>query len=207
MNPDNYKFDAVIISGGEYPTAPIPLQVIEQADYIVCCDGAANHFLALGKTPQAIVGDGDSLSLENRRAYAHLLHFVPEQETNDQTKAVQFLLQQGKRKIAIVGATGKREDHTLCNISLLADYARVGAEVSLSTDYGVFLPCRDTTTFSSAPGRQVSIFNISACNLRSEGLRYPIYDFNAPWQGTLNESLSHSFTIFAKGEYLMFLNY
>lgn len=207
MNPDNYKFDAVIISGGEYPTAPIPLQVIEQADYIVCCDGAANHFLALGKTPQAIVGDGDSLSLENRRAYAHLLHFVPEQETNDQTKAVQFLLQQGKHKIAILGATGKREDHALGNIALTAEYARMGAEVVLFTDHGVFLPCRDTMTFPGAPGRQVSIFNISACGLRSEGLRYPIYDFTALWQGTLNECLSHSFTIFAQGEYLVFLNY
>lgn len=207
MNPDNYKFDAVVISGGEYPTAPIPLQVIEQTPYVVCCDGAANHFLAMGGKPHAIVGDGDSLSEENRRTYAHLLHLVAEQETNDQTKAVQFLLQQGKRKIAIVGATGKREDHTLGNISLLADYARAGVEVSLFTDYGVFLPCRDTTTFASAPGRQVSIFNISACNLRSEGLRYPLYDFNALWQGTLNESLSHSFTVFAKGEYLVFLNY
>ena len=62
-------------------------------------------------------------------------------------------------------------------------------------------------TFPGAPGRQVSIFNISACGLRSEGLRYPIYDFTALWQGTLNECLSHSFTIFAQGEYLVFLNY
>ena len=121
--------EAVILANGDYPTHPIPLQILAYAPYIICCDGGANAYIDRGNVPDVIIGDGDSLSEENRRKYSHILHYISDQETNDQTKAVNFLLSQGKKNIAIVGATGKREDHTLGNISLLIDYMRTGAHV------------------------------------------------------------------------------
>ena len=200
-------FDAVIIAGGEYPTATLPLEIIKNTPYIVCCDGAADSFIATGAVPDAIVGDSDSISAVNRAKYAHLLHIISEQESNDQTKAVRFCAEQGKRRIAIVGATGKREDHTIGNISLLIEYARAGMEVYSFTDYGTFIPCNGTTTLPSRKGQQVSIFSITAKEMSAEGLLYPIYDFTNWWQGTLNECTGESFTINAKGEYLLFINY
>ena len=112
-----------------------------------------------------------------------------------------------KKNIAIVGATGKREDHTLGNISLLIDYMRTGAHVRMLTDYGIFIPCHDTCSFPSQPGQQISIINFGAHNLRGEGLVYPLSDFTNWWQGTLNESTETEFTIHAKGEYLVVINY
>ena len=100
------EIDAVILANGDYPSAPLPLQVLEKAPYVVCCDGGANEYLAKGYLPDVIIGDGDSLTEENRTLYASLIHHNPDQETNDQTKAVQFLVAQGKKRIAIVGATG-----------------------------------------------------------------------------------------------------
>ena len=200
-------FDAVIVAGGESPTGTVPLDVLHNAPYVVCCDGAADRYIATGHTPDAIVGDGDSISAENREKYAHLLHIIAEQETNDQTKAVRFLMEQGKRRIAIVGATGLREDHTIGNISLLIEYARTGCDVCSFTDYGVFIPCNGTTTHKCHKGQQVSIFSITAKDLSAEGLRYPIYDFNNWWQGTLNECSGDKFTINATGWYLLFINY
>ena len=200
-------FDAVIIGGGEYPTAEQPLQAIRNARYIVCCDGAADEFIAKGGIPDAIVGDGDSISDGNKEKFSHILHIVGEQESNDQTKAVRFCLAQGKKRIAIVGATGKREDHTIGNISLLVEYARAGAEVYSFTDYGVFMACNGTTTHKCRKGQQVSIFSITANDMSSSGLLYPIYDFTNWWQGTLNECTGEEFTINAKKEYLLFLNY
>ena len=201
------EIDAVILANGDYPSASMPLQVLAEAPYVVCCDGGANEYLAKGHLPDVIVGDGDSLSTENRMKYASLIFHNPDQETNDQTKAVQFLLSQGKLRIAIVGATGKREDHTIGNVSLLMEYMRMGAEVRSYTDYGVFIPCKDTCSFDCSPGQQVSIFNFTAKGLKSKGLAYPIYDFTSWWQGTLNTCTDNSFTIEAEGEYLVFLNY
>ena len=200
-------FDAVIVAGGEFPTAPQPMEVLQSAQFVVCCDGAADSYIATGRVPDAIVGDGDSISAVNREKYAHLLHIVTEQESNDQTKAVRHLMERGMRRIAIVGATGKREDHTIGNISLLIEYARTGCDVRSFTDHGVFIPCNGTTTHKCRKGQQVSIFSITARDLSAEGLLYPIYDFNNWWQGTLNECTGEEFTINANGEYLLFMNY
>lgn len=200
-------FDAVIVAGGEFPTAPQPFEVLQSAPFVVCCDGAADSYIASGRIPDAIVGDGDSIGAANREKYTHLLHIISEQETNDQTKAVRFLMKKGMHSIAIIGATGKREDHTIGNISLLVEYARKGCDVRSFTDYGVFVPCNGTTTHKCRKGQQVSIFSITAKELSAEGLLYPIYDFNNWWQGTLNECTGNEFTIRATGEYLLFINY
>ena len=149
------EIDALILANGDYPSASLPLRILEEAPYVVCCDGGANEYIARGYLPDVIIGDGDSLSEANRLQYASLIHHNPDQETNDQTKAVQFLLAQGKRKIAIVGATGKREDHTIGNISLLMEYMRMGAEVRSYTDYGIFIPCKDACTFEGS--RSISL--------------------------------------------------
>lgn len=198
---------AVIIANGEYPTSPQALEVLRNTHYTVCCDGGADAYIERGGTPDAIVGDGDSLSEENRTRFASRIHYSADQQTNDQTKAVEYLLGMGYTDIAIVAATGKREDHTLGNIALLAEYMQRGVEVEMYTDYGVFIPCRDTRSFVSHKGQAVSIFNISAKGLRSIGLEYPIYDFTALWQGTLNRTTSEQFTIEAKGDYIVFMTY
>ena len=203
----NNMFDAVIVAGGEFPTASQPLEVLQSTPFVVCCDGAADSYIATGRVPDAIVGDGDSISAANREKFAHLLHIVTEQETNDQTKAVRFLQEKGNNSIAIIGATGKREDHTIGNISLLIEYARAGCNVRSFTGHGVFIPCNGTTTHKCRKGQQVSIFSITAKELSAKGLLYPIYDFNNWWQGTLNECTGDEFTINAKGEYLLFINY
>ena len=207
MNMLKDKYEAVIVAGGEYPTAEPPLQILQQTPYAVCCDGAADAYISRGGVPDAIVGDGDSISACNRERYADRLHIFAEQETNDQTKAMRFLRQMGKRDIAIVGATGGREDHTLGNISLLIEYARMGLCVHLYTDHGVFIPGLDTVTLPCHPGQQLPFFSITAHGFRATGLRYPLYDFTNWWQGTLNECTADQFTIHAQGEYLLFLNY
>lgn len=122
----NMTTEAVILGNGDYPSHPYPLNVLRQAPYVVCCDGAADEYIRHGFLPDAIIGDGDSLSSENREKLATIFHQIKDQETNDQTKAVRFLKAQGKRQIAIIGGTGKREDHTLGNISLLMDYMQEG---------------------------------------------------------------------------------
>lgn len=204
---ENMENIAVILAAGDYPTSATPLQVLKRAKYVVCCDGGADAYIGRGGIPDAIVGDGDSLSELSRTHFASIIHHSPDQETNDQTKAVEYLISQGYSDIAIVGATGKREDHTLGNIALLAEYQRKGIRVRMYTDYGVFTPCSDSRTFASHAGQAVSIFNISAKGLRSTGLEYPIYDFTSLWQGTLNRSTGEAFTIEAEGEYIVFQTY
>ena len=190
MISEHYTPEAVILANGEYPTHVLPLKILEEAKFVICCDGAANEYILRGHTPDIIID---------------IIHHIADQETNDQTKAVHFLQEKGYRRIAIVGATGKREDHTLGNISLLLDYMKSGMEVRTVTDYGVFIPANGTQTFMSHTGQQISIINFGAKGLKGEGLVYPLSDFTNWWQGTLNEATSNRFTIQCTGEYLVFL--
>ena len=72
------KVEAVVLANGEYPTAPLPLQILADAPYVVCCDGGADEYIRNGHTPNLIIGDGDSISEENRKKYGHLLHRIAE---------------------------------------------------------------------------------------------------------------------------------
>lgn len=203
----DFSPEAVIIDAGSFPRNPIALRWLEGCGRIVCCDGAANRYLSGARPVWRIVGDCDSLSPEVLRRYSAIVRRFPDQETNDQTKAVSYLSAKGIRRIVILGATGLREDHTLGNLSLLIDYLRSGVEARAYTDFGVFIPVAGSRSFFCPEGTQVSIFNFGARGMRAEGLRYPIRDFDSWWQGTLNETISRRFTIHADGHYLLFINY
>lgn len=205
----SYEFtpDAVVVGGGDYPTHEKPLAMLHAALRVVCCDGAADEYISHGLTPWRIVGDGDSLSEEAKSRYADIIRINPDQETNDQTKAIEYLASKGYRDIAIVAATGRREDHTLGNISLLIEYLRKGLNVRIYTDYGMMVACNGNQTFSCPKGSAVSIFGFGTEGMTSEGLAYPIRDFSSWWQGTLNKTTADQFSITCQGEYIVFINY
>lgn len=195
----------VIIANGEFPTHPFPLSCIDGASEKICLDGALTQCLAHNIMPDAIVGDGDSTSETFKKEYAHLLHLIAEQETNDLTKAVNYCIKRGIEKIKIVSATGKREDHTMGNISLMLEYMST-VEVEMITDYGIFSPIDRTTQFVSKTGQQVSIFNFDHKPITSHNLKYPLERFilDNLWKGTLNESLGDSFTIETEGKTIVY---
>lgn len=203
----NLTTQAVVLGNGEYPSHPIPLAMLKSGKQVVCCDGGANEYIRQGYIPDLIIGDGDSLNDEYKDVFKNRILIIDDQETNDQTKAVSHLVSKGTNHIAIVGATGKREDHILGNISLLMEYRRAGADVKMLTDYGIFIPCHNKFSMQCMPGLQISIFNFGATEFKSTGLKYPIYDFSALWQGTLNECSGNEFKIEAKGDYLIFITY
>ena len=136
ITPDS-RFDAVILGNGDFPSHAVPLGILRNAPHIVCCDGAGISLIERGIVPDAIIGDGDSLPQKFKEEYGHIIHIVNEQEHNDQTKATLFCRNRGYRRIAYIGATGRREDHTIGNISLLMDYMTdYGMEPVMVTDHG-----------------------------------------------------------------------
>ena len=207
LNTDN--IDVVVLANGEYPSHHIPLSLITKGLPIVCCDGAIEKLDSLGILPLVVVGDGDSIPQHLCDKYSNCWHYIPDQETNDLTKATTYCINHGFKHIAIIGATGMREDHTLGNISLLANYGKQ-ADVRMFTDYGVFVAVFDSTHFRSFVGQQVSIFNLRQENyIDADGLLYPIKhrNFAQWWEGTLNESTADSFLLKLKGEVIVFQTY
>lgn len=204
--PDaSHPCQTVVLANGEFPTHPVPLSILNNCKYLVCCDGAINNLSQTGRTPDAIVGDCDSLSEENQRRYKDIIHRIAEQETNDLTKAINFCANQGKKKITILGATGKREDHTIANVSLLCEYIEY-AEVEMITDYGIFNAINTSAGFASMPKQQVSLFSIDQQPVTTHNLIYPVTDriFTNWWQATLNEAIGTEFVVETSGRVIVY---
>lgn len=207
----------VILGDGDFPTAAYPLEVLKTADKIICCDGSLLQLLHYDKEmiPDYIVGDMDSLPHAYQEQYKSIIHKSECQQTNDQTKAFSFalgIIPAGERaNIHILGATGRREDHTLGNISLLLDYAVPGKViepfghkmrqeigVDIITNHGIFTPRFDTFTASGTKGQQISIFSFDpTLKIKSAGLLYPTDQviFDLWWKATLNECTHSTYTL------------
>lgn len=191
-------YDCIVVANGSFPSAPLPLALLRQAKVIIACDGATEALHRHGFTPDAIIGDLDSLPPALARLYAGRIHRVVDQEINDLTKAVGFAREAGHPEVLILGATGLREDHTLGNISLLMEYALWFRRVEMVSDYGRFTPLTASATLESVPGQQVSLFSlVPEGELSTEGLKWPICKrrLTAWWQGTLNEAPGYEFTL------------
>jgi len=199
---------AVILANGRFPFSSLPLGYLNNADYIICCDGSVTGLIDYGLEPDAIAGDLDSVPACLKRKYADRLFYYGDQETNDLTKAVRYCLAKWIRDIVILGATGLREDHTLGNISLLADYAE-SLSVKMVTDYGIILPVKPGTRVRSRAGQQVSVFAVDpGIRVSSKGLKFPLKDLEIRswWMGTLNECTGDDFILdFSEGRILVFL--
>ena len=197
---------AVIVGNGQFPKKEYPLYLLESADYVVCCDGALDtylrHFRGRNlRRPDAVVGDMDSLSKKTAERFRDIAVKIDEQETNDQSKAFHYILEHfpDVDTIHILGATGKREDHTIGNLSLLMEYARemrrqdCGRTVSVDivSDWSTAFAITDSCTLDVGEGRSVSIIcPDNSLNIKSEGLVWPTDNvvFDNLWQTTLNRA-------------------
>ena len=201
--------DAIILAAGDFPSHPVPLRALEQyRDRIICCDGAANVLLQTSFSPEVVIGDGDSLLPETYNQLSDRFIHNSDQETNDLTKAFHYAMSKKYKRLLILGATGKREDHTLGNISLLADYMDC-AEVRMLTDHGLMTPTTGKTIFTSYPGQLVSAFCMDQSPLTLRGLKWPVENriIHRWWEATLNEAHSERFEVDTNGKVIVFQRY
>ncbi len=205
--------EVAILANGDYPTHPIPLGLLHQAKRLYCCDQAGEKALHDPHLKiEAVVGDGDSLSPSLCNKIGCRFIRIGEQDDNDLTKTTRYALNHQelsasaeKPVFVYIGATGKREDHTLGNISLMMRYHKeMYIRPVMVTDYGWFVPVTGDAVFESFPGQQVSLFNFSCTELTGEGLKWNPYPTTQLWQGTLNEALDCRFSIQANGDYLVY---
>ena len=202
-------YETIILANGEMPTHPLSLHLLSCAKQIICCDGAIEHLLQLNIEPTAVVGDCDSISEENKTRFKHILYPDKDEEYNDLNKALRFCLRRGIYSVAILGGFGLREDHALGNLGVMIMFAeKEQMTIEMVTNQGVFTPIFKTTTLSSFPGQQISIFGLTEeSRFTFHQLKYPVKQKKLEylWEGTLNEALSDSFTVeFEKGKALIY---
>lgn len=177
------KKKVVILAAGDFPNKHgVAWQMLESADAVVCCDSAGDAFrLKFAREPDAVVGDCDSI----RGSFGNVVH-VAEQETNDLEKAVAYCRSKGWKSPVLLGATGRREDHTIGNV-----FRAMALGLEVVSDYGRFIPFSGRKSFAVKKGAAVSIFATDpATKMSSTGLEWPLdgVEFKNLYCATLNRA-------------------
>lgn len=163
--------DAVILANGEFPKkGGEAWSLLDAAKRVVACDGAADSYVRrFGRPPFAVVGDMDSVK---RFPEGSSVVRVADQQTNDLEKAVRWCRARGWKRLVVVGASGRREDHLVGNVFRALDLG-----VEIVTDFGRFVPVCGKATFRVAKGAAVSVFAPDAStHMTSKGLEWPLDD-------------------------------
>ena len=113
----------IIVCSGSITDYALIEKYFEKADLIICADGGANHLRKLGKLPDILVGDFDSISEGDLdlllAANVEIVRFPSEKDATDTQLAVQLAMDRGCDEVILLGAAGTRLDHTLANVFLL----------------------------------------------------------------------------------------
>lgn len=113
----------LIISSGTIKNYNRLELAVRDSDFIICADGGMDHLLKINKRPDLVLGDLDSIS-ESSLRYIKDNNITVEKyssikDTTDTGLAMEYLIDNGFKKITLMGVTGTRQDHTMANILLL----------------------------------------------------------------------------------------
>lgn len=184
-----------IFANGDF-RAPARVQDDLRGRFIIAADGGTRHALALGLTPNVIIGDLDSLppdlvrDLEVRGA-----EVIPHPRDKDQTDlelALAHARDRGATDVLLLGLLGGRLDQTLANVFLLAlpewDGMRLWFKDGPDTAY--LLRDGDTLCIHGHPGDTVSLLPLTptVTGVTTRGLRWPLQNATLHFGRTLTVS-------------------
>lgn len=185
----------LVIVGGGFVDFNILRLLKSRGAKLVGADGGGDVIAAAGLTPDAIIGDFDSLrSPVDWLGRTQLLR-VGEQETTDFDKALR--LTEAPVTVAM-GMTGRRFDHTLAALDSLVRCA-ARRRIILVDEHDIALALSGKFAFAVAPGERVSVHALQPVTFaHSEGLKYPLHGLRlGPGLrgGTSNEAVTGDFSI------------
>jgi thiamine pyrophosphokinase len=173
-----------IIANGEKPLHPEVMAALRQCDACVCCDCLPPE----GAPPLLqVVGDMDTLCDMLPADLVTDCH--EDQETNDLTKAMRWVqAHEPEAEMAFFAVTGKREDHTLANLALIA---ASGKSTQVFTESGRFdVLIAGETTLDAVPQTPISFLSFVPQRITARGVVWPVEQLllESLWRATLNRT-------------------
>jgi thiamine pyrophosphokinase len=194
----------IIFTNGDLPHLDKARALLHRADLILCADGGTRHALALGLTPNLLIGDMDSADREPlqklKAAGVEIELFPRDKNETDLELAITRAIELDPTHIIIVAALGGRTDQSLANIALLADPLHASRNIRLDDGLEEIFFCRDQIQVHGGSGDLVSLipWGSSVQGVQTQGLKWPLNNetlYPAKTRGISNEMLSESASI------------
>ena len=109
-----------------------------------------------------------------------VIRLKPEKDDSDTQSAMNYAIQNGAKKITILGATGNRVDHLMANFGLLVLAKKQEAEVILADQYNYMKLVSDGEIIKKSTqfGKYVSLFGGDVTGLTLEGFKYSLDNYH-----------------------------
>lgn len=203
--------NAVILCDGRPPAADVLNRFLDKSSLFIAADGGALTAHAMGLHPEVIIGDFDSFT-PNGDELSEIVT-DPDQDTNDLEKALTYALKKGATAATVFGATGKRLDHTLKNLSVLKRFDHKFKSLIFRDRYADIFLVQSPFQAELPIHTSVSLYPLSGMvsGITTRGFRYSLTNEvleNGVRDGTSNETIKNRVEIeFEKGDLLMFINH
>lgn len=204
------KFDAIICLDGTLPSIELFNQF--PGIKIFAADGAAIRLMDMGIEFDKVVGDLDSINLnisnsrnipENKKIY------LPDQETNDFDKTLNYAKELGLKNLLILGFHGGELEHTLNNWSVFKRYAEI-LNVCIYENGRYAISVNESISLEVEIGEMIGLIPQSRTVLSTKGLKWELNNEVlelAIREGARNEAIAGEIQIEVhSGSILLFFN-
>ncbi len=175
-SPEHPPLRALLICNGKQPSRLFARRLARRSHFIVAADGGANGARKLGITPDLIIGDLDSVTRATRKFFSSTFVIrVVRQDNTDMEKALDYIVAGSlAHEVMIIGATGRRIDHTLGNLAVLTNYMGRLRTIACGDGWHAF-PVRSGEQVHASVGTTVSLIPFGDCRgVTLKGLKYPL---------------------------------
>jgi len=194
----------VIFANGDLPDLQKARNILRADDFIICADGGTHYALALGLTPNLVIGDMDSIQKDQwqalEKAGVAIELFPRDKNETDLELAITRAIELDPREMVIVAALGGRLDQTLGNISLLTDIRLATFDVRLDDGVDAIFICRNQVQVHGRSGDIVSLipWGNPIHDIQTQGLKWSLNNETLhpdKTRGISNEMLSDTANI------------
>jgi thiamine pyrophosphokinase len=188
----------VILANGKPPRKSVITFFLKNGfDTIICADGGADSALRLSLTPDFIIGDLDSISKEAIKKFKSISKVLQYKRQNDTDveKCLKFAIKNKYDEALLIGVTGNRLDHTICNLGIVLKFFNK-IKLSLLAENSYLKPYTGDVRLKSQKGELISIYGLDKkTKITSKGLKYQLKNISLPFgekESTSNVSTSNS---------------
>jgi thiamine pyrophosphokinase len=186
----------IIIANGKPPTKKTIKYFVDKGyDTIICADGGANSAKKLGLVPDYIIGDFDSIHASTIKYFKGKSTFLKYKRQNDTDieKCLKFAIRKNIKETILLGATGDRLDHTICNLGIVIKFYKQ-IKISIVAEKSFLTAHNSDVNLNTKAGETISLYAFDTkTKITSSGLKYKLSNATLPFgqkESTSNVSIS-----------------
>jgi thiamine pyrophosphokinase len=187
---------ALLLANGDAPSkSSIKYLQKRGFNFLICADGGANSAKKLNIIPNLIIGDLDSISENNEKYFSDKseIIIISRQNDTDVEKALKYLIRKKFDEVILLGATGDRLDHSICNLGIVIKFFNK-IKISILHEQSFLKAYVNDVELKTERNEIISLYGFdTSTKITSKGLKYPLKNISLPFgerESTSNVAIS-----------------